>query len=157
MELAALASVGLSLLSPNDAPERARLGDECLKGLAPALKTGSFSGSTNCKHDSLAITKVGVIKSRPHRFTVYDYHYRLKPACAKCAVHGGQRIIVMRDGHYLGQFKPDQASRAIRGRNLILFHAQGATGQKSSAIVRFSSGGPPKYIFFEGLRMRFFR
>ncbi|MFJ5930766.1 hypothetical protein ACQKOH_02835 [Sphingomonas sp. NPDC092331] len=149
MTLSTFAAMILSLWSIHDPAADARTGVKCLKGLAPALIAGAFSGSTDCRRDQISVRKVGDIRAGGRSFAIYEYRYKLRPVCAECASHGGQRIIVMTHGRYIGQYGGlDYRARAtIRGGKLILSPAPG--GSVAPAVVRFSAGGPSKRIFLE--------
>lgn len=147
MALSTFAAMILSLWSIQRAPPV-----ECLKGLAPALSAGSFSGSTDCRRDQITVHKVGDIRAGRRRFAIYDYRYKLRPVCAECGIHRGQRLIVMSDGRYIGQYGGlDYRTRVtIRGGKLILSPASGDSfAHVSPTVVRFSASGPPKRIFLE--------
>ena len=132
----------------------------CLSGLSPVLVAGKFSGSVDCTQDRLSSRLIGHLKSGGHRFTIYDYHYELKPVCAECAVHGGQRIIVLRDGVYIGQYKPDSVSAKIVHGKLVLAPV-GDTDlpdkYRQPAIVSFTPRGPGSTVWVEGQNIEFFR
>lgn len=61
--------------------------DTCPVGLRETLERGGFSG---------VVTSDG-------RYTVYDYRYRFLPEDGS-VWHGGQRMIIIRNNEYLGQF-----------------------------------------------------
>ena len=121
---------------------------------------GKFSGSVDCTQDRLSSRLIGHLKSDGHSFTIYDYHYELKPVCPECAVHGGQRIIVLRDGVYIGQYKPDSVSAKIVHGKLVLTPV-GDTDlpdkYRQPAIVSFTSRGPVSTVWVEGQNIGFFR
>lgn len=136
----------------------ARTGGEadCLMGLAPALSAGSFSGSTDCRSDRLTIRRVGNIRVPSRTFTVFDYHYKLKPVCPECAVHGGQRIIIMSRGRYFGQFHAAFAKVFIR-RNKLVLVPDGSYAFGSPTIVTFTARGPKHGSWFDDGPLSFFR
>jgi len=129
-------------------------------GLAPALIAGSFSGSTDCERDRLTINKVGAFRTPKHRFTVYAYRYRLKSVCAECAIHGGQRIIILMDDRYFGQYGVIQlgSSVSMNGGDLVLSRPAGSDSvRESPLIVHLANGVPPKKILFDGEEVDFFK
>ncbi|MDH4743914.1 hypothetical protein OMP43_07790 [Sphingomonas sp. CBMAI 2297] len=152
MILSTFAAMILSLWSIHGPAADDRSGAKCLKGLAPALIAGAFSGSIDCGRDQIAVRKIGNIRAGGRSFAIYDYRYKLRPVCPECASHGGRRIIVMTHGRYIGQYGVlDYGVRVtIRGGKLILSPAVGDSfAGAAPAAVRFSTGGPPKRIFFE--------
>lgn len=112
----------------------------CLHGLVPALVAGGFSGSTDCKRDELSLRFVGEVRSFGRTFRIYENRYRLKPACPECTIRGGQRIIFMERGRYVGQYKPDLANIIVRQERLFL----GRTDLPDAKLisVRFTPKGP---------------
>lgn len=154
----ALASAALLLLSSSHALSRAQRGTDCLLGLAPALIAGSFSGSTDCKNDRLTIRKLGSVQRPGGRYIVYDYHYRLRPICPECAIHGGQRIVFMRNGRYLGQYGglPYTARATLRGDRLILT-PDSEFGFGPSVTLRLTANGAPRRSWFNGEALEFHR
>lgn len=89
-----------------------------------------------------------------HRFTIYDYHYQLVPACRECAVHGGQRVIVLRDGVYNGQYKPDSVRLSIVLGYLVMTPDDEPT---RPTVISFGAGGPPERIWVDGYDQPFFK
>jgi hypothetical protein len=71
---------------------------QCMNGLVPALVAGGFSGSIDCQRDKLSVRSLGKVRAFGRTFSIYSNRYKLKPVCAECAVHGGQRIIFMEHG-----------------------------------------------------------
>lgn len=135
------------------------LAEQCLAGLGSNLAAGHFSGSIDCQHDKLTIHRVGQIRADGQTFTVYNYHYEIAPACSGCAVHGGQRIIVMRGAKYLGQYKSDGVVISIRDGKLRLFASDVAPsrGEPSQVIVPFTAAGPPNIVLLDDEDFIFFR
>ena len=115
---------------------------KCMNGLRPALVAGGFSGSTDCKHDQLSIRYVGKVRSFGREYKIYENRYRLQPVCRECAIHGGQRIIIMEHGRYLGQYKSDFADVAIRDGRLVIV-VPNSPGSKEATPVNFTAKGPP--------------
>lgn len=126
--------------------------DECLGGLKPALMSGEFSGSIDCQNDQLSIEKVGYVRTHWGVFTVYSYRYKLSPACADCAVHGGRRIIFMDGDHYVGQYKSDFVRAVIRHGRLVL-----EADNQEPVAVEFSRHGPPRELLVDGELIHFFK
>ena len=115
----------------------------CLNGLVPALIAASFTGSTDCRQDQLSIRQVGGFRTGKHKFEVYAYRYRLKPAYPMGPRHGGQRIIIMRDGHYLGQYGVvDYATQvSIQGSTLLISPPHDQFKHEPTTIVRLDRSG----------------
>lgn len=129
--------------------------DRFFNNLGPALVAGGFSGSTDCQHDKLSVRHVGAVQKFGRAFEVYDYQYGLQPACPHCALHGGQRLIFMNRGRYLGQYKPDFVRVVIRHDDLLLVPTDSVYG--SPVKVRFTRNGPPKRLLVGGEAISFFR
>lgn len=146
-------AVALACLSSHGQAQSANDAD-CRSGILPALAAGNFSGSLDCRRDDLKISKVGEIIADRHVFQIYDYRYRLAPACPECAIHGGQRIIIMNSGRYIGQYKPYGAHVAVEKTSLIL--SPSAKSDHRTA-VNFAPIGPPRRIWFDGEELILFR
>lgn len=132
---------------------------DCLAGLATTLRAGDFSGSLDCKHDQLRVRPIGEIEAAGHHYRIYDYHYKLAPACPECAVHGGQRIIITRDGNYLGQYKPDFVRVRVSAGKLFLKPEEHGlpSGFAKEARIIFARGGPPQDVWVGGQNLSLFR
>lgn len=133
----------------------------CLNGLVPALAAGHFSGSLDCRRDRLSVHFVGQIKAAGHTFSIYNYEYKLHPPCPECAAHGGQRIIIMQDGIYLGQYKTDLVRVAVHGADLVItpsgdLETFGSCSSNTVAIP-FGKGGPPPSFWVAGEVLNFFQ
>lgn len=129
------------------------LATECLVGLRPALLAGGFTGSVDCQGDQLSVRYVGQVQKFDHTFQIYAYRYRLKPVCPECAVRGGQRIIFIERGHYVGQYKPDFVQAAVQHGELVLV----PTGSEEPVTVQFTRDGPPNTLRVDGEVLSFFR
>jgi len=149
-------AVALAALCMFIAPATANAGT-CLPHLRAILLAGGFSGSLDCHHDQLSAKRIGTLTTGQHRFTIYDYRYKLAPACPECAVHGGQRVIFMRDGRYLGQIKPDGVWLSIRKNRLILTPDPTFDPDDQPTVLRFSPNGPPSPIRAAGEWHEIFR
>jgi len=121
---------------------------QCMNGLKPALISGGFSGSVDCQHDRLSVKYIGQVRSFGRTFDIYANHYALRPVCRDCAVHGGQRIIIMSRGHYVGQYKSDFVHVMIRRGHLVLIPSDPSFGRPTT--VTFTRGGPPKQVLSDG-------
>ncbi|MEO5597227.1 MAG: hypothetical protein ABIQ66_01270 [Novosphingobium sp.] len=128
---------------------------QCLSGLRSALLVGGFSGSTDCQQDRLSLAYVGRVQKFGRSFQIYSYRYSLKPICPECAVHGGQRIILMESGHYVGQYKPDFVRAAVRNGNLVLLPTGSVHGRP--VIIAFTRNGPAKRLLVDGEIISFFK
>lgn len=112
---------------------------QCMIGLVPALKAGGYSGSTDCERDNLVVNYVGQVQQFGRTFSTYANRYTLRPICIECAIHGGQRIIFMERGEYLGQYRADFSGASIRDGRLFLR----AHWPHSNPIeVKFPAKGP---------------
>jgi len=132
----------------------------CLGGLAARLVVGHFSGSVDCRRDQLTIRRVGEIGSGNHRFAIYDYRYRLALACRFCAAHGGRRVIVLRDGVYIGEYQTDLMRAGVVHNRLILTpddELAGSLGISRSTAIQFKAAGPPREISIGGESLDFFK
>lgn len=129
----------------------------CLSGLKRALIFGHFSGPLDCGREHLTVREIGRVRIRERKFIVYDYTYKLRPACEGCTIHGGQRILIFDRGRYLGQHKTDFARVSMRGGNLI-FRPSGMFGlRRQTSVVKITYGGVPKRILADGEDVSFFR
>jgi hypothetical protein len=104
---------------------------------------------------------VGNLHTRRHRFSVYDYRYSLKPVCAGCAIHAGQRVIMLRDGKYLGQYKPDSWNVTVKGERIILSPDRTSATfdpeYDKPVVIKLSPDGPPAKLVIGGDTISFFR
>lgn len=142
------------------ASAESRPATDCLKGLGPKLIAGGFTGSTDCRRDQILVGKVGELQAAGRTFAIYAYRYRLRPVCPECAVHGGQRILVMTSGQYAGQYGViDYRARVgVRASNLIVQPPTGDLAVSASlVVVRFTASGPPRRILFAGEPISFGR
>jgi hypothetical protein len=132
----------------------------CLGGLKRILLAGGFSGSVRCGQDSLTARRVGEVEADGHRFTIFDYRYRLALICPECAVHGGRRTIVLRDGRYLGQYKTD-LMRPSLAQGAFVLTPDGwpvPPGEYAGPVtVHFTAKGPPREVHVGGEDLEFFR
>lgn len=122
----------------------------CLGPLGRVLSAETFSGSLDCARDKLSAVHKGRIRAGAHRFDVYDYRYQLAPVCADCAARGGQRVILLRDGRYFGQYKPDRVKVRVAGNAMRLTPIPDGGGAAQVVTVRFGRSGPPKSILVDG-------
>jgi hypothetical protein len=135
-------------------------GGACLGGLKPILVAGGFTGSVNCQRDQLAVRRVGEVVSRGHRFTIWAYRYQLALMCPECAIHGGRRTLVLRDGKYLGQYQTNfDEARIARGALILTpVHPPYAPGDSMRSVaVRFTAKGPSDLVHVGGEDLEFFK
>jgi hypothetical protein len=99
---------------------------------------------------------VGDVAAQGHAFAIYDLHDELAPPCPQCARHGGQRVIVLRDGRYLGQYKPEAIRATVRRHRLVLTPAPGEA-DTTPAILAFTAQGPPRRVLVNGEVITLFR
>lgn len=111
-------------------------------GLGPALVAGGFTGSTDCRRDRLSLRYVGQVHKFGRTYRIYANRYRLKPPCRECAVHGGQRIIFMERGRYIGQYRGDSTKAVVRNGDLIFSNDYGSG--KKHVTVSFTAKGPAR-------------
>lgn len=142
--------LSLGFVGASNAASTAR----CLNGLGPALVAGDFSGSVDCQHDELSVWHVGHVREFGRTFEIYSYRYRLKPPCPECAVHGGHRIIFMKYGRYVGQYRSDFARVAIRDGHLAFLTD---SPDAKWVTVEFTAKGPVKSQWDGGEVLSFVR
>ena len=128
---------------------------DCLTGLGPTLLADGFSGSLDCQNDQLSVQYIGEVEKFGRTFQIYAYQYRLKPVCPECAIHGGQRIIFMERGRYVGQYKPDLVHVTTRHGDLVFTPTDSASGE--SVTVEFTRDGPPQQLWVDGEVIDFFK
>jgi hypothetical protein len=126
-----------------------------MNGLVPALMAGGFSGSTDCRGDKLSIRYVGEVRKLGRTFRIYANRYKLKPPCPECAIHGGQRIIFIEQGRYMGQYRADFADASVREGRLVLVRTDFADAKP--VTVDFTAKGPPAKQWDGGEVLLFFR
>jgi len=127
--------------------------DRCLNGLRPALVAGGFTGSVDCLNDRLSVRYIGRVQKLGRTFQIYSYRYRLKPVCPECAIHGGQRIIFMESGRYVGQYRSDFVQVFTRHGDLVL-----VPGEPGAPVtVKFTRDGPPEWVWVGGDIIQFGR
>jgi hypothetical protein len=129
----------------------------CMNGLTPALIAGGFSGSVDCQHDHLSVRYVGQLRRFGRTFKIYSNHYKLKPVCPECAIHGGHRILFMERGHYVGQYRSDFVQAIIRHGNLVLVPTDRSDPACVPVTVNFTRNGPPKELWADCEIITFFR
>lgn len=130
----------------------------CLNGLGPALELGGFTGSMDCNRHRLTVRRVGTVQSFGRSFTIYDYRYELAQICKECAIHGGQRILFLSQGRYLGQYKPNSLDVRIRRGNLVLSPAAWGQAPPSPPVtISFTRDGPPQQVLVDGELLGLFR
>jgi hypothetical protein len=96
--------------------------DGCPVGLRETLERGGFSGVVFCRKPNAEakFTLVGIAATADGKYTVYDYRYRFLPEHGSVC-HGGQRMIVIRNNEYLGQFVLNPPTTiTLRGNKLTL-------------------------------------
>jgi hypothetical protein len=150
-----LLAFAMSLGSPTPSPDARAAASQCLSGLRSALLAGGFSGSTDCQQDRLSLAYVGRVQKFGRSFQIYSYQYSLRPVCPQCAVHGGQRVVLMEGGRYVGQYKPDFVRAAVRQGNLVLLPTNSVDGKP--VIVTFTRRGPTKRLLVYGQVISFFK
>jgi hypothetical protein len=122
----------------------ARQSDACPPGLRATLERGGFSGGIFCDPQNASFSLVGVAATPKAKYSVYDYRYRFLPEDGN-VWHGGQRMIIIRDGEYLGQFVLDPPTTLkLSGMKLTL-----SKPNVETAAIDLATGVPTK-IFFDG-------
>lgn len=120
---------------------------DCLPKLRSALVAGGFTGPTDCSLAELSAKHIGSIHSGSSSFDVYDYRYRTKPEPG-LVPHGGQKIIVLRDGKYLGHYAlstPPYQEISIE-QNSVRIKVPADVGN----TFTFSELGPPSRAWLNG-------
>ena len=130
----------------------AKSAGSCLRGVRAPLLAGKASGPIDCEGVLWSSSRlVGHIVSGGRNFYIYSYTYT--PICPECAIHGGRRFFVLRDGVYLGQYKSDFVSASVIGNQLILTPQDSSPpGGKvlSATKIPFSPSGPPAAVWVDG-------
>lgn len=120
----------------------------CFQNIESTLRSGGYSGPSDCSRANIKLHKVGAITFRDGNvFTVYDMVYRLS-ARSGGPEHGGQRLIfINKAGVYVGQYSlsppPFHNVRLIRHRLLLDVPA------KDGRAVIIGENGPPKAAFLD--------
>ena len=124
----------------------------CLAGKKSALLQGGFSGPLICSRRNATFNFVG--KTTGHRFSLYDYRYRFRPADGN-VTHGGQRIVIFHGASYMGQYTittPPFTSVTVDGATMVLRIGDAATRVRLDLFRH-----PPKKILVNGKVATFFR
>ena len=137
-----------------DAPTAAS-SNSCMNGLGPALVAEGFSGSVDCQRDRLIVRCIGKVRRFGRTYEIYSNKYALKPPCPECAIHGGQRIIFMERGRYVGQYRSDFVHVTMRHGQLLLLPSDPRFGRPTT--VKFTRDGPPKQVLSDGEVVSLFR
>jgi hypothetical protein len=126
--------------------------DGCPEGLRETLQRGGFSGEVFCDKPNAEFSLVGVAHTSAAKYTVYDYRYRFLPE-GGTAWHGGQRIIILRNNEYLGQFvlSGPRANVKLRGTKLTL------SKPDVEPVSVDLTNGVPSSVLFDGDVMHFER
>jgi hypothetical protein len=122
----------------------------CMAGLTRALTEGDFSGPILCSDSDASFALAG----RAAGYAIYDYRYRYRPLHA-AVDHGGQRILIFRDGVYLGQYTaspPPYVTVSVQGSEVGFTSPD--TRESSSLDL---SHGPPPDALISGQATSFFR
>ena len=124
----------------------------CMDGRVRALTEGEFSGPILCDDEGASFVLAG--RTSDGVYSIYDYRYRFRPLHG-AVDHGGQRVLVFRDGAYLGQYTaspPPYTIVSVEG-SVVKFDDPEAN---SPAYLDFSQGPPPQALI-SGNRTTFFR
>lgn len=129
--------------------------DRCPAGLRETLERGGFSGGIYCDEpDAEAkFALVGSAETSKGKYTVYDYRYRFLPDGGN-VWHGGQRLILIRNNEYIGQFvlsPPPPATIKLSSSKLTLSKPNVETVEVDLAKEI------PRQLVFDGLVMDFER
>ncbi|WP_267435039.1 hypothetical protein [Sphingomonas sp. GM_Shp_1] len=122
----------------------------CMAGKRAALVKGHFTGPLLCSGKAVSFVKIGRVEQG--RFALYDYRYRYRPIGAN-VMHGGQRIILFRNGIYAGQYvlsPPPYTIVTVKGSTVIMHSPDGSP----DAVLNFADG-PPRNILVGGDSVRF--
>ena len=125
----------------------------CMAGLQEALLEADFSGPLVCTRRDATFEFVG--RTAGSGFSIYNYDYRHDPPGGSDVMHGGQRVLVFRDGQYVGQYglwSRSAITVRVRGTRVVLQSNE----TRQSVALDFSST-PPKEVFLAGEHHLFFR
>jgi hypothetical protein len=119
---------------------------ECLGAMRRVLREGGFENSLDCKRDTLAIHRVGVISIGGHRYGIYEYEYGTPPVCPGCAEHGGCILVITRDGVYFGSYYSLDGHILVSDTSIIIVSENG----DDVGVIQFTDSGPPKVAYYDG-------
>ena len=125
---------------------------ECLSGMGRALVAGGFSGGVFCSTENATFRLAGTTGSGA--YAIYDYRYRFMPQHGAVA-HGGQRMVVFKDGQYVGQYSlspPSFAALSVRGSEVLV-----QKDDDSDIAVLDFSNGPPQQALVDGYVVGLYR
>jgi hypothetical protein len=108
-------------------------------------RTAGFAGKEWLCNKTSTFRFVGRISRSGYE--IYDYRYRFLPH-AGGVMHGGQRIMIFRDGKYIGEYPlspPPEVNMAVRGARLML-----STGGSDQKVELNLSKGLPARILVNG-------
>ncbi|MBB5716448.1 hypothetical protein [Sphingomonas aerophila] len=115
----------------------------CLAGLRPVLVQGHFTGPIVCSEEASFIL---VGRTRSSGFYIYDYRYKFRPEHGN-VTHGGQRLVVVHNGVYVGQYSlapPPYATVTVSGPYVSL-------RRLGAAKVKLDfTREPPRQMLFDG-------
>ncbi|MBB5716458.1 hypothetical protein [Sphingomonas aerophila] len=116
----------------------------CLAGMRPALVQAHFTGPIICSTKDASFVLVG--RTRRSGFRIYDYRYKFRPQHGN-VTHGGQRVVVVRGGIYVGQYllaPPPYAKVTVSGPYVSL-------QRLGAAKVKLDfEREPPRQTLFDG-------
>lgn len=123
---------------------------ECLSGMGQTLIAGGFSGGVFCSTEDATFNLAGIAGGH----AVYDYRYGFMPQHG-AVMHGGQRMVIVKDGRYVGQYSlspPPFADLSVRGSQVIIQLDQ----DRGRAVLDFSNG-PPQQVLVDGYVVGLYR
>lgn len=124
----------------------------CLRGISQILADGHFSGPIVCSTKNATLKRVGRTVSKS--YVIYDYKFRYFPTNGQQR-HGGQKIIVLRNSKYIGQYNlpvPPFANIYIRADKLII--ESNSKGYKTVVDLKIR---PPASINVDSENITFFK
>jgi len=130
-------------------PSPAFASSDCMDGLQAALIAGGYSGSTGCKSVKFEIDKIIPKNGNTFPFTVYYLRYWAFPNFVGGQVHGGEKLLIFKDGKYLGMYILDSVPGyppTIVGNDLVFEKMPSTYGN----VIHFTKKAPPSKAWIDG-------
>ena len=130
-------------------PSPAFASSDCMDGLQAALIAGGYGGYAGCELDKFEIHKLVPKNGGSFPFTVYDLIYQTIPQFVGAQSHGGERLLIFKDGKYLGQYAlspPPFSDPIIVGDDIVLE----AAPKKWGNVIHFTKNEPPSKAWLQG-------
>lgn len=116
------------------------------KGVLDELRSHRFASE---KEAEITLRKMGVVTAGPTPLTLYVWVADLPPACPGCAEHEAKRLLVFREGEYLGYYTITEFPLRLKGNVLEFPRDDLPSGDWGFKIV-FGPEGPPSHIYLLG-------